>query len=258
MNEAGAPALYFTRIRHTRVAPVRHAFEYRGYSWYFDLDNPPTVALPLRPFVSFQAADHLAPVSTGSEPSARRDTGDNLRARVDDFLARNGIDCGGGRVTALMNARTLGYVFDPLTVFWCHDAAGDLRCVIAEVHNTYGERHSYLVRTDERGRATVGKEFYVSPFNAVEGSYTLRLPEPGRDLDLGITLLRDGEPPFAATMSGHRVPVTTRAVLRAQWRTPFAPWLIAARIRRHGIALWARGLPIVPRPRAESPLRTAQ
>ncbi|MGV9415597.1 DUF1365 domain-containing protein [Nocardia sp. NPDC003693] len=288
MTEAGAPALYFTRIRHTRVAPVRHAFEYRGYSWYFDLDNPPAIARPLRPLASFRAADHLAPVPASPDPEypprrtlrmrlvskllhadalsmiGAHDAGtapgprSEMRARVDDFLARNGIDCGGGRVTALMNARSLGYVFDPLTVFWCHDAAGDLRCVIAEVHNTYGERHPYLVRTDERGRATVGKEFYVSPFNAVEGSYTLRLPEPGRDLDLGITLLRDGEPPFAATMSGHRVPVTTRAVLRAQWRTPFAPWLIAARIRRHGIALWARGLPIVPRPRAESPLRTAQ
>ncbi|MFE6860911.1 DUF1365 domain-containing protein [Nocardia sp. NPDC057668] len=273
MNEVRAPALYFTRIRHTRVAPVRHAFEYRGYSWYFDLDNPPAIARPLRPFASFRAADHLAPVprrpaGAGTEPhdsaaetgphDAGAEPGSEMRARVDDFLARNGIDCRGGRITALMNARSLGYVFDPLTVFWCHDAAGELRCVIAEVHNTYGERHPYLVHTDERGCATVGKEFYVSPFNAVEGCYTLRLPEPGRDLDLGITLLRDGEPPFAATMTGHRVPVTTRAVLRAQWRTPFAPWLIAARIRRHGIALWARGLPIVPRPRAESSRRTAQ
>ncbi|MDJ0429145.1 DUF1365 family protein, partial [Rhodococcus fascians] len=70
-----------------------------------------------------------------------------------------------GTVTALLNARVLGYVFNPLSVYWCHDVDGSLRCVIAEVHNTYGQRHSYLIRPDGSDRAEVDKQFYVSPFN---------------------------------------------------------------------------------------------
>ncbi|MCU1647369.1 MAG: hypothetical protein JWN03_7644 [Nocardia sp.] len=263
MNTAREPALYLTRMRHVRKEPVHHEFEYRSYSWFFDIDNPPVLPLPLRPFASFRAADHLEP--TRGEIDAHGYTGavrqfgrsDDLRARLDYYLARHGVDCTGGRITALMNARMFGYVFDPLTVFWCHDAGGELRCVIAEVHSTYGERHAYLVRPDDLGRASVDKRFYVSPFNDVDGRYLLRLPEPDEGLALRITLLRDRQAPFTATMSGHRVPVTPRTVLRAQWRAPFAPWLIAARIRKHGIALWARGLPIAPRPLAESSRRTA-
>lgn len=263
MSTAREPALYLTRIRHVRKDPVQHEFEYRGYSWFFDVENPPVLPIPLRPFASFHAADHLAP--TRGEIDAHGDTGaarhngkrDDLRGRLDDFLARHDVDCADGRITALMNARMFGYVFDPLTVFWCHDAGGELRCVIAEVHNTYGERHAYLVRPDDLGRAGVDKRFYVSPFNDVDGRYLLRLPEPGDELALRITLLRDRRAPFTASVSGHRVPVTPRTVLRAQWRALLAPWLIATRIRRHGISLWARGLPITPRPLTESSRRTA-
>ncbi len=99
-----SPQLYFTRIHHARKAPVRHVFDYRGYSWFFDLDDPPHLPVPLRPFGYFRAEDHL------------RGPGTTLRARVEEVLAEHGIDCSGGPITALMNARVLGYVFDPLTV----------------------------------------------------------------------------------------------------------------------------------------------
>ncbi|MFF2550717.1 DUF1365 domain-containing protein [Nocardia sp. NPDC058058] len=259
MNEVREPALYLTRIRHARVEPVRHGFEYRGYSWFFDIERPPVLPMALRPFSYFRAADHLAPprsniVAAQGSPDPGHD---DLRARVDAFLSEHDIDCAGGRVTALMNARALGYVFDPLTVFWCHAPDGALRCVIAEVHNTYGERHAYLLRPDELGRADTDKRFYVSPFNEVDGRYQLRLPEPEDALALRIALLREGRPPFTASVSGHRVPVTARTVLRAHLRAPLSPLLISARIRKHGVALWARGLPIAPRPLAESSRRTA-
>ena len=100
---------------------------------------------------------------------------------MDRFLGARGIDLGGGRVLMLAHARVLGYVFNPLTVYWCHRADGTLACVMAEVHNTYGQRHAYLLRTDERGRARVGKEFYVSPFHPVDGSYRMSAaPADGR------------------------------------------------------------------------------
>ncbi|MBY8861893.1 DUF1365 domain-containing protein [Nocardia sp. CA2R105] len=234
------PQLYFTRIHHARRAPVRHEFGYRGYSWFFDLDDPPRLPIPLRPFAYFRAADHL------------RGPGATLRARVEDLLAEHGIDCAGGPITALMNARVLGYVFDPLTVFWCHGPDRRLRCVIAEVHNTYGERHAYVLEADDRARAEIDKQFHVSPFNRVEGRYSVRLPEPDEALSLRIVLSRDGQPPFLASVTGHRVPVTTGTVLRAHLRTPFSPWLTAIRIRRQGIALWLRGVPVLPRPHTPS------
>ena len=75
----------------------------------------------------------------------------------------------------LAHARILGHTFDPLTVFWCLTPSGEVRAVVFEVHNTYGERHAYLLDLDERGSTTVDKRFYVSPFNDVSGSYAISL-----------------------------------------------------------------------------------
>ncbi len=240
MTSAIPPALYITRIRHGRLAPVRHSFEYRSYSWYFDIEAPPRPLLPPRSRAYFRATDHLA------------GPGETLRARVDAVLADHDLDCAGGRITALMNARSLGYVFDPLTLFWCHGPDRRLRCVLAEVHNTHGARHTYVLRPDEHGRADVAKQFPVSPFNRVEGTYRLNIPEPAGRLAVRIMLQRNAQPPFVASVTGHRVPVTAQLILRARLRAPLSPLLTAARIRRQGIALWARGVPVVPRPRAHS------
>ncbi|WP_411269091.1 DUF1365 domain-containing protein [Rhodococcus sp. MTM3W5.2] len=236
----GSAALYRTRIRHVRTEPVHNAFGYRSYSWFIDLDALPRLPWWLRPFAGFRAEDHL-------EPGGGR----TLRDRVDALLAVHGIDLRGGRVTALMNARVLGYVFNPLSLFWCHDKAGDLRCVLAEVHNTYGGRHCYLVRTDRNGRAETDKRFYVSPFNEVDGVYAMRLTEPSEDLDVRVVLYRDGRAPFAATMRGRRRPATAANVVRALLAAPLAPLVVAARIRVQGVRLWARGVPIAPRPATE-------
>jgi DUF1365 family protein len=230
-----AAALYDTRIRHVRTGPIANRFTYRSYSWLVDIDRLPRLSAPLRPFARFEARDHLG------DPSA------TLRQNVDAFLVDHGIDLRGGRVDMLASARVLGYVFNPLSVFWCHDRDGTLACVIAEVHNTYGERHCYLVRTDERGAARTAKEFYVSPFNEVEGEYRMRLPEPGAELSLSIVLHRDGHPPFVATVDGTRRPSTTGQIVRTVASLPMAPLVASARIHLQGIKLWKRGLPVVPR-----------
>ncbi|KAA0021729.1 DUF1365 domain-containing protein [Antrihabitans cavernicola] len=231
------PALYATRIRHVRTEPVANSFEYRSYSWLIDIDDLPRLPALLRPFARFQARDHF----DGPAP--------DLRGRVDGFLDGHGVDLDGGRVIALLSARVLGYVFNPLSLYWCYDSAGALQCVIAEVHNTYGQRHSYLVHTDARGRATTDKKFYVSPFNEVDGRYAMSFPEPGESLTATIVLHREGHAPFTASMRGQRSPATNANVLRAQLRMPLAPLMVSARIRRQAIALWARGLPIMPRPK---------
>ncbi|MFF2083795.1 DUF1365 domain-containing protein [Nocardia sp. NPDC058176] len=223
-----------TVIRHSRREPRRHLFAYRSYSWLVDLDEMPSLRWPLRLFADFRTGDHLG------DPSA------TLRANVVDHLARQGIDLRGGQILMLANARVFGYVFNPLTVFWCHDHTGALRCVIAEVHNTYGERHRYLLPPE--ANPVVAKEFYVSPFNPVAGHYRLRLPVPGTRLRLAISLEGpDGRSTFDATVRGRVLPANRRNVTRAILAHPFETWRIAARIRLQGLRLWRRGLPIVPR-----------
>jgi DUF1365 family protein len=148
----------------------------------------------------------------------------------------------------LASARVFGHVFNPLSVFWCHDSAGELRCVVAEVHNTYGERHCYLLETDAAGRASVPKAFYVSPFNDVDGEYRMKLPEPGERLAVSIVLEREGQQPFVATMDGVRREATLRNIVSAALAVPAAPLRVAAQIRWQGTRLWARRLPIIKKP----------
>jgi hypothetical protein len=239
---APGAALYECRIAHTRLVPLRNAFTYRSYLWLVDLDYLPRLRRPLRPLARFHARDHLG------------DPGEPIRANLDRFLTARGIDLGGGQVMMLAHARVFGYVFNPLTVYWCHDAAGALACVVAEVHNTYRQRHSYLLRTDDRGRAQTAKEFYVSPFYPVDGGYRMSLPEPGplignrASLALSITLTRPDGNSFVASVHGIGRPATSRALLGAAIRHPWSTLAVSARIRWQGIRLYLRGLPVVPRP----------
>ena len=236
-------ALYECRITHTRLAPLRHAFTYRTYQWLVDLDHLPRLGPGLRLLAGFHGRDHLG------------DPDQPIRDNLDRFLASHNIDLAGGRVLMLAHARVLGYVVNPLTVYWCHRADGPLACVVAEVHNTYRQRHAYLLRTDDHGRARAAKQFYVSPFFPVDGGYRMCLPEPGPPgpydspaLALSVTFTRPGGPSFVATVHGTGRPATARALLGAAARHPCSTVAVSARIRWQGIRLYLRGLPVVPRP----------
>ncbi len=231
------PAIYECLIAHARKAPLRNAFSYRTYQWLVDLDSLPVQRPWLRPLAGFRAADHLG--------DPRR----SIRDNVERFLAGRGVDLAGGRILMLAHARVLGYVFNPLTVFWCHRADGALECVLAEVHNTYRQRHCYLLRTDSRGRAEVPKEFYVSPFYPVDGSYRMTLPEPGSRLALAVVLDRPDGHSFVATVRGHRAGAGAGPLLRAVARHPWSTAAVSGRIRWQGIRLYLRGLRPAARPR---------
>ena len=235
------PAVVRTRITHTRTTPTRHAFTYRSASWLIDVDDPPVLSRPLRPLAGFVAADHFP------EPAR---PGDTVRSRLTAHLRAAGVEPPGGQVVALLSPRVVGYVFNPLSVYWCHHPDGSLACVVAEVHNTYGERHCYVTTPDGHGDARVDKEFYVSPFNDVGGSYHLHVPEPRPDghVSVSITLHRPGHGAFVASLTGRARAATTRSVLITQLVAPLAPLVVTARIRLQGIRLWLKRLPIVTRP----------
>lgn len=229
------PAIYETVVSHVRQTPVHNAFRYRSYHWLVDLDHLPHLPAALRPLARFEAADHFGRPGT------------SLRGNVDAFLAAHGIRLAGGRVLMLAHARVFGHVFNPLTVYWCLGDDGTPAAVIAEVHNTHGGLHCYLLNPDELGRATTDKRFSVSPFYPVDGRYEMRLPEPGETLDLSVTLRRPDDRPFVATVRGIRRPATPQVLLRQAARCPSVTRLGAAQIRYQGLRLWARRLPVVPR-----------
>jgi DUF1365 family protein len=228
-------ALYTCLVRHNRTLPVRYGFAHRTYYWLVDLDEPPRLPWLLRPLAAFRSADHVGDLAL------------SIRDNVAAFARENGVDIGAGRVRMLAQPRVFGYVFNPLSVFWCHDETGRLACVVAEVHNTYGGRYRYLLRPDADGGTRTDKRFYVSPFFAVEGAYSMHLPEPGPELRLVITLENDGHRPFTASMTGRRMPATVPNLLRLALRYPLHTLAISARIRWHGIRLYRKGLPVVAR-----------
>ena len=120
----------------------------------------------------------------------------------------------------LASARVLGHVFDPLSVFWCYDSSGRLVCVVAEVHNTYRERHAYLLRPGEAGAALTGKDFHVSPFFDVSGTYELRFTLRPDRVATAVTLRREGAVAFSATFRGRPEPATSRNLARLLIRQP--------------------------------------
>ena len=241
-RHALAPAIYEAEVTHRRLERLDHAFTHRLYLWLVDLDDLPRLPAPLRPFARFDAADHIG------------DPGRTIRENLDAFLAARGI-ARPARVLMLAHARVLGYVFNPITLYWCRDAADALVAVVAEVHNTYGGRHHYLLDVSDdpdAGRARVAKDFYVSPFFPVDGEYRMRVPEPGDTLAATVVLRREGATAFVATLRGRRRPATPRTVLAAALRHPAVTLRVAAAIRRRGIGLWARGVPVVPRTAADA------
>jgi uncharacterized protein len=231
------PALVTGHLTHRRRGPVRHAFRHRAYQWLVDLDAVPEQPWYLRPFAGFSAGDHLG------DPTL------SIRENVERYLSLNGIRLGeSSRIVMLANARVLGHVIDPLSVFWCFDAQTTLVCIVAEVHNTYGERHVYLLHPDASGIAAADKAFHVSPFFDVSGRYDMRFALSARVVSSTVILVRDGAVALTATFRGRPIPATRMAIVAQLIRKPLMPQQVSALIRMHGVWLWLRRLPVLRRP----------
>ncbi|SDS53471.1 Predicted NAD/FAD-binding protein [Nocardioides scoriae] len=223
------PTAYATTIRHTRRRPFRRSFSHRSTTWLVDLDHLPDHGVLRGVKGSFEARDHLG------------DPDGTLKGNVEHFLRLNGVETDGGRIVMAANARALGHCFNPISVFWCHRRDGDLAGVVVEVHNTYGDRHAYLVHPDEQGRARTEKQMYVSPFHGTDGWYDVAVPTPGQRLRVAVTLHTDDGATFSASLDGERSGVSALRAAPAALRHTLL-------IHVHGVWLWARRLGIRPRP----------
>jgi DUF1365 family protein len=242
-------ALYRGDVMHARLKPKPHRFTYRFASLLIDLDRldaadrlTPLFGVNRRALYAFHEKDH-----------GPRD-GSSLSAYVRDTAQRHGLDLSGGRTTLLCYPRLFGHVFNPLSVYFCYDAHGTLALLIYEVRNTFRETHSYVLpvsahqRTDAGIRQSQDKQFYVSPFIAMDMRYHFRISPPDDDVKLRI-LETDAEGPLlAATFHGHRAPLSTPSLLRLFAALPFMTLKIVGGILFEAARLWLKGIRLVSRP----------
>lgn len=238
MNAAAA-TLYHGVVAHRRLRPVGHRFSYRVFSMLVDVDRIDECAAQSRWFsrnrfnlFSFYDADHAY------------EDGASASASVRTLLRSHGY-CGDGRIDVLCYPRILGYVFNPLSIFYCRDARGRLEAVIYEVRNTFGGRHSYLMPV-ERGAAIIrqsaDKVFHVSPFMDMNHSYAFRLTPPGETVSVFIHQTDPEGPIFNASFAGRAEPASDAALFRAFFRYPLMTLKVIAAIHYEAARLFLKGL----------------
>lgn len=231
------PYVVRATVSHRRTRPFDYSFRHRTTQWLVDARDPEAgIPRRWRWLASIRPADHL-----GSR-------GGSLPEKLRVLLDEQGLSWTADQVLVLTNARTAGYVFNPLTTYFVFAADGSLEGILAEVHNTYGERHVYPLSAEaSAGGATTDKDFYVSPFFAVEGRYDIRARLTDDRVSVAITLTQGDEQVFTGSVDGRLQPATRRTALRAMVRDPLASQRVTALIRWHGVRLWLRRLPVVTR-----------
>lgn len=239
-------AIYVGAVMHRRMAPRIHALRYRVFWLLLDLDDLPALDARLRLFshnrpnlFSLYDADH----GDGSATP--------LRVQAERQLAAAGVDIAGGAIRLLCMPRTLGYGFNPLSVYFCHRADGALAAVIYEVHNTFGERHSYLIPADLQARALrqqCRKVFYVSPFMDMEMTYEFRVQPPAERVAVAIQAAGPDGPMINASLVGAREELADRALLRLACLIPAVTMKTIAAIHWEALRLWLKGVRLRDRP----------
>ncbi|MFZ5558946.1 MAG: DUF1365 domain-containing protein [Pseudomonadota bacterium] len=236
----GPAALYFGEVGHARRRPFVHRFRYPVFFIGFDPEARHTLRHPLfgvnRPgLLSYRDADH-----------GRRD-GSPAAAWARAVLARHGLAEADGALWLQTFPRVLGYVFNPVSFWYCHDRDGALRAVLAEVNNTFGETHTYLVAHGDRRPIRPGdslnarKAFHVSPFFGVDGQYRFRFLRRGERTVVRIDYADTGGPLLDTWVSGTARPLSTGSVLRACLRYPWMTAAVVVRIHWQALRLWMRG-----------------
>ena len=244
----GAAAdLYVGEVMHRRSRPKAYEFVYRVFNIVLDIDRLAEPPARCRLFshnrfnlFSFHDRDH-----------GPRD-GSGLRPWIEEQLAAAGLSPAAAQVRLLCMPRVLGYGFDPLSIWYCHDAAGDLRAILYQVKNTFGDQHGYLfpVGDDSAGPSDheFDKIFHVSPLIAMDARYRIRTTSPDESLAVLIRESDDDDEFLVATLTGERRVMTDGALIRQFLRVPFMSLKVIVAIHWQAIRLMLRGVKYTNRP----------
>lgn len=239
--------LYQTRIFHRRTRPKKHKLKYGAFYLLLDLDELDRMHRKLRWFsynsfnvFSFQDRDH--------GPGANAP----LRPWVEHHLEKADVDFKGGIIKVLCLPRILGYVFNPITVYYCYHREGWLQAVIYEVSNTFGQRHSYLFTLEHNSaepfKHSCAKRFYVSPFLDVAGHYEFSVKSPEQELYLHIRQADQDGTLLDAWINGTKSHVTDRNLLLCLVRFPLLTLKVIGGIHWEALKIWRKGVQTVERP----------
>lgn len=228
-------------LMHHRLEAPEHRFAYPLYMLLLDLDEIPELDARLRLFghdhprpLAFHDRDHLG--------GAARP----VRDKVEAFLRGEGIEPPGGRILLLTHPRVFGYVFNPVSFYYCYEPGGRLAVRVAEVNNTFGDRHGYSGTAPNWGDKKV---MHVSPFFSMAGSYLWDLPEPDQERVLArVDLTREGRPLLKARLTLRPEPLTDRALAWALVRYPFMTLKVMGAIHFEALRLWRKGAPVFRNP----------
>jgi DUF1365 family protein len=240
-------AIYTGFVAHKRFTPKVHAFRYRVFSLLLDLDELPDLGGRLKLFgcnrpglFSFQDRDH--------------GDGRPLREWLDGLLAGAGITADGKR-QVLCYPRIFGYVFNPISVWFCHDRSGELKAMIYEVHNTYEERHCYVLPVADGGAVAhdCDKDFYVSPFLSKDCRYHFQIVPPAERVAVVIREEEAGTLVLDASFTGKRRAISDSALLAMLLAYPLMTLKVVVAIHFEAVRLMLKGVHRHP----HSPVRQA-
>ncbi|MGA7195561.1 DUF1365 domain-containing protein [Roseiarcus sp.] len=244
-------SLYVGSVFHRRLMPKPHRFRYRLFWLLIDLEELDHLDRRLKVF-SHNRFNLFS--------LFERDHGDggasSLRAQAQELLAANGIDTGGGPIRLLCMPRTLGYDFNPISVYFCARRDGALAALIYQVHNTFGERHSYVLPVaDAQGavRQACAKTFLVSPFLPMGLRYEFHVSPPGETLTVAIRASGPDGVVLRAALAGERRELTDAALMKAGLSAPLEAMKTTAAIHWEALRLWAKGVAYLGREGGPTP-----
>lgn len=235
-----AAQLIHARVMHARLKPVSHRFVYPVFY----------VRVNLARLDDCQSAwfgiDRRRPLSIRTRDYGPRD-GHSLQQWMRALLAAHDIEAD-GEIWLQTFPRVFGYVFNPVSFWHCHDADGRLRAVLAEVNNTFGETHRYLLRLSDDGQGASIKQMHVSPFCASDGGYRFRFQLTATRQHTAIDYHNDQGLLIRTTLSGLVEPMSNRAAATALLRYPLLGLGIVFRIHWQALRLWLKGVPFFRKP----------